>query len=380
MRGTARPLPLPNNHEAVDVAHLPSHLGSWLDANATRLDTSADLAADVLPKLAEANLFRIGVPVKWGGSGGGISDATAAIAEVSAYSLTAGFVFWGHRTFIEYLLQSPNARLRETLLPDLLSGRRGGATGLSNAMKFLSGIEELSVQAQRTGTSLQLDGRLPWVTNLPIAGFHVAMAVQGVDGAPAFIASLASGDSGLERSADLDLMALRGSNTAALKINGVRIGDDRIIHPNAAEWLPKVRPAFLSMQCALTIGLARRALAEAAAKIRGDHDILNEPIVALTAELAATETALHEGSEGSRFVEQPASLFRLRIHLAEIAIQAVQLELSSAGGRAYLSQPGEGFQRRLREAAFVPIVTPSLVQLKLALRLQELPAASEATA
>ena len=57
-----------------------------------------------------------------------------------------------------------------------------------------------------------------------------------------------------------------------------------------------------------------------------------------------------------------------------------KFELSASGGRAYLSQPGEGFQRRLRESAFIPVVTPSLVQLKLPLRVQELPAAVGATA
>jgi len=362
------------------VTRLNSDLDRWLDLNAFGLDTTADLAAEVLPNLAAADLFRIGVPAQWGGDGGDVTNAVAAIAEVSARSLTAGFVFWSHRTFIEYLLQSPNVRLREALLPDLLVGRRGGATGLSNAMKFLSGIEELSVQASRSDGALQLDGHLPWVTNLPAAGFDAAMAVKGADGGPAFIVALASGDVGFERSSDLDLMALRGSNTAALKIDGVRIGNDRIIHLNAAEWLPRVRPAFLSMQCALSIGLARRALAEAAGRLRNDRDILSEPVTTLTAELAATEAALCEGLGGTRFVEQPASLFRLRIRLAEIAVRAVQLELSTAGGRAYLSRPGEGFQRRLREAAFVPIVTPSLVQLKLALRVQELPAAIGATA
>jgi alkylation response protein AidB-like acyl-CoA dehydrogenase len=363
-----------------NVTYLSADLCSWLDLNASRLDTTADLAAEILPNLAVADLFRVGVPVQWGGNGGDVTNAVAAVGEVSARSLTAGFVFWGHRTFIEYLLQSPNIRLREALLPDLMAGRRGGATGLSNAMKFLSGIEELSVQARRDGGTLQLDGHLPWVTNLPATGFHAAMAVKGADGAPAFIAALASGDIGFKRSADLDLMALRGSNTAALKIDGARIGDDRIIHPNAVDWLPRVRPAFLSMQCALSIGLARRALAEAAGRLRNDRDILSEPVTALTHELAAIEAALCEGLGGPRFVEQPASLFRLRIRLAEIAVQAVQLELSTAGGRAYLSQPGEGFQRRLREAAFIPIVTPSLVQLKLALRVQELPATIGATA
>lgn len=365
-------------HVTSDLA--ASDLEAWLDASASHLDTTTDTAASVLPKLADAGLFRLGVPVQWGGSGGHVDDAVKAIAETSARSLTAGFVFWGHRTFIEYLLQSPNAALREQLLPDLLTGRRGGATGLSNAMKFLSGIEELSVQSRRSGTALQLDGYLPWVTNLPATGFDVAMAVKGADGAPAFIAALASDDSGLERSPDLDLMAMRGSNTAALKIDGVRIGEDRIIHHHAAEWLPKVRPAFLAMQSALSIGLARRAVAEATARLRNDRDILSEPIAALIAELSTAETALLEGLGGGRFIEHPASLFRLRIRLAEIAVQAVQFELSASGGRAYLSQPGAGFQRRLREAAFIPVLTPSLIQLKLALRVQELPAAVGATA
>ena len=145
------------------------------------------------------------------------------------------------------------------------------------------------MQSQRSGTALQLDGYLPWVTNLPAAGFDVALAVKGADGAPAFIASLTSDDSGLERSPDLDLMAMRGSNTAALKIDGVRIGEDRVIHHNATEWLPKVRPAFLAMQSALSVGLARRALAEATARLRNDRDILSELVAALSAELSTAE-------------------------------------------------------------------------------------------
>ena len=75
--------------------------------------------------------------------------------------------------------------------------------------------------------------------------------MQGDGNSPAFVASLSSDDVGLERSADLDLMAMRATNTAAVKINNVRIGADRILHHNASEWLPKVRPAFLGLQCAM---------------------------------------------------------------------------------------------------------------------------------
>ncbi len=110
-------------------AGLSSDVGRWLDDNALGLDVASDGSSALLPKLAAAGLFKIGVPAGHGGAGADVSDAVRAIAAVSARSLAAGFVFWGHRTFIEYLLQSPNAALRERLLPDLLAGRRAGATG-----------------------------------------------------------------------------------------------------------------------------------------------------------------------------------------------------------------------------------------------------------
>ena len=64
------------------------------------------------------------------------------------------------------------------------------------------------------------------------------------------------------------------------------------------------------------------------------------------------------------FQVDAAPLFQIRIALAEIAAQAVALELQAMGGRAYLAGPGRDFARRWREAAFLPILTPSLLELK----------------
>jgi alkylation response protein AidB-like acyl-CoA dehydrogenase len=354
-----------------DTAILPADLGRWLDDNAQNLDVAAGGASALLPRMAEAGLFGIGVPVRLGGTGGDVANAARAIAAVSAHSLAAGFVFWGHRSFIEYLLQSPNDALRERLMPDLLAGRRAGATGLSNAMKFLNGLEELQIKATRHDRSIQIDGKLPWVTNLHPDGFDVAAAVQGYGHRPAFIVSLSSDDDGVKRSDDLDLMAMRATNTAAIRIDHAGIGEDSIIHPNASEWLPRVRPAFLGLQCGMSIGLARRSLLEAKGQLGGSRGVLTGPIEDLTKELAEIETRLLSHLVGHLFVEQPILLFRLRIRLAEIVNQSVQLELSAAGGKAYLSVPGEGYQRRLRESAFIPVITPSLVQLKAAIDAHE---------
>jgi alkylation response protein AidB-like acyl-CoA dehydrogenase len=355
------------------VAILPTSLRTWLDATAQNIDTTSDNAAALLPKLAEAGLFRLGVPAVLGGHGGHVNDAIAGVAAVSEHSLAAGFVFWGQRTFIEYLLQSPNEALRDRLLPDVLAGRRAGATGLSNAMKFLAGIEGLQIKSTKTDGSLRVDGELPWVTNLRASGFDVAAAIQADGNNPAFVASLSSEDIGLERSGDLDLMAMRATSTAAVRINNVRIGVDRILHHNASEWLPKVRPAFLGLQCAMAIGLAHRSIAETTSRLKKGRDILREPSEALTNALVEAETQLQEGLCSKSFERSPEKLFELRIGFAAMAAKAVQIELSATGGRAYLTQPGEGFQRRLREVAFIPIITPSLVQLKSALDARQQP-------
>jgi alkylation response protein AidB-like acyl-CoA dehydrogenase len=346
-------------------------LAVWLDQAAGPLDTCATNAASILPRLAEAGLFGAGVPAGLGGAGGDVTDAVEAVAGVSEHSLAAGFVLWGHRTFIDYLVQSPNGPLRERLLPDLIAGRVAGATGMSNAMKFLSGLEELQTTARREGEGFVLDGKLPWVTNLRAEGFHVATAVAQAE-APqaAFCAALPHDAVGLTRSPDLDLMAMRATSTAAITMTEVRIGPEHILHPHAATWLPQVRPAFLGLQCGMSIGLARRAIAEARGQVGAARHVLQEPIDSLSKALVEHERALREGLRNGGFRAEAAPLFRIRIALAEIAAQAMSLELQASGGRAYLSVSGQGFARRWREAAFIPVITPSLVQLKAALATQ----------
>ena len=135
-------------------------------------------------------------------------------------------------------------------------------------------------------------------------------------------------------------------------------------------FLPVVRPAFLGLQCAMAMGLARRALHEVEAHLQGARSILRVPLQQQRERLEHTVSELKAGLLDGRFLTQPAALFRLRIALAESAAQAVQLELQASGGKAYLSEHGSGFARRWRESAFVPIVTPSLVQLHAELQRQ----------
>jgi alkylation response protein AidB-like acyl-CoA dehydrogenase len=365
MSATAARPALPEVHTRV-----PAILQTWLRDNADRLDTTQELAEQVVPQLAAANLFGVGVPAAFGGSGGDVRDAIEAIADVAQYSLTAAFVFWGHRAFIEFLVNSPNLALQRRWLDPLLKGERGGATGLSNAMKFLSGIESLQITATPQDKGWQLAGALAWITNLRKEGFIAAAGVAPAAGGPPMVVALSSDAAGVVRSPDLDLIALRSSNTAEVRLAAVQIGEADLIHADATQFLPAVRPAFLGMQCGMSIGLARASLQAAHALCTVSNSPLLSRVQAMQADLVDKVAQLHEGVHDGRFKATAAPLFRLRIALAEIVQQAVLLELQASGGAAYLQGQDKHFARRWRESAFIPIITPSLAQLQIALQKQ----------
>ena len=67
----------------------------------------------------------------------------------------------------------------------MLVGNLSGGTGLSNAVKFLSGIEELQVKIIEKDGKRYLQGRLPWITNLTAKGFVTIIAAEYENGSHA---------------------------------------------------------------------------------------------------------------------------------------------------------------------------------------------------
>ncbi|MCC5900849.1 MAG: acyl-CoA/acyl-ACP dehydrogenase [Halomonas sp.] len=351
---------------------ISDHLNQWLIDHADLLDSGHINEAELLPKLAAAEVFKIGVPTSRGGVGGEVADSVEAIAQVASQSLAAAFVFWGHRAFIEYLLQGDNPELRDRLLPSLLSGELAGATGLSNAMKYLAGIESLGIAVRKpiNDSKRLLDGVLPWATNLRKEGFVVAAAVE-VENEQPLIAALPSHLSGINRSDDLDLIALRASNTASIKVENASLTDEWVISHSANTFLPRVRPAFLAMQCGMSIGLARRCLVAAKQQLGPTRSALRDDYEGVDRHLSHAGKQLQKGLSKQRFIKHPAELFAIRLTLAEVVANASQLELQASGGKAYVNNAANGFVRRWREAAFIPIITPSVVQLKAELLLHQ---------
>lgn len=341
----------------------PSFL-RWLDERAEALDAEPAQADALMQRLALGNLFRAGVPASDGGSGDKPSAAVGVVAELAEHSMSAAFAFWAQRAVIECLIASPNRGLVQRLLPALLQGRQGGAPGLSNAMKFLGGLDPLQTQLTRVPHGVRLNGRVPWATNLLRQGFVVLLAAGGAGIDDPAVFAVPHHAHGLRREPELDLLGLRATNTGALRLDGVVLDDAWQLHPDARAFLPTIRPAFVGMQCGLGLGLARASLRSARRALEGEASVLRDEVAKLDADVQAYWQQLSAGIDGGRLRERPAELLGLRMRMVELAMEAVQLELQALGGRAYLRGESHGFARRWREAAFLPVVTPTLAQLK----------------
>ena len=124
-------------------------------------------------------------------------------------------------------------------MKELYTGERAGGTGLSNAVKFLSDIEELNVTISQEGDDYYLDGRLPWVTNLRSDKFAALFAADFKDGSQPWIITIPSEAEGLSRSEDLEFVSLQGANTASLTFDHVKLDPNWILQKKVRTILPK---------------------------------------------------------------------------------------------------------------------------------------------
>jgi alkylation response protein AidB-like acyl-CoA dehydrogenase len=346
------------------TAGLDAQFAAWLDANAQALDCGGAESDSLLPLLAAQGLTKVGVPENVGGRGGNLVDVVAVVAGLAQHSLSAAFVYWAQRAVIECLLGSPNQQLVQRLLPVLLGGTLAGAPGLSNAMKSLAGLDRMHLQFVPGDGANALNGSVHWATNLRKSGFVVAAAAQNSRDGDVRVFAVPGDVEGVLREPDFDLLALRGTNTAAIRMAGVSLDDGWCLHPDAKVFLPIVRPALLAMQCGLGLGLARASMCSI-----GESVGLAPPV--LIAEVHELQGAIDEywlqlttviGDGGLH--ERVRELVCLRLRMVELALSAAQLELQALGGRAYVSGRADSFGRRWREVAFLPIVTPTALQLK----------------
>jgi len=92
--------------------------------------------------------------------------AIDAVGAIGAGCMSSAFCAWCQDACGWYLENTANTALRVRLQGGIASGALMGATGLSNPVKALSGIEPFNLRGTRVPGGWRVNGVLPWVSNL----------------------------------------------------------------------------------------------------------------------------------------------------------------------------------------------------------------------
>ncbi len=225
----------------------------------------------------------------------------------------------------------------------------------------------MPITAERDDSGgLRVSGPIRWASNV-FADALIVLPASDADGGTYVVAVDADAD-GVFVDPAPELMALASTASTSLRLERVKVSPDRIISTDLHQFVGRIRPTFLLLQTAFCIGVGRAAISGGGQRTGGLGEQFRDDLTGLVAEADRLQQRLY------RLAADPArgatpDFIRLRLDAATLAVEATRLELALAGGAGYAL--GTAANRRFREAAFLPIQSPSEGQLRWELKQYE---------
>ncbi|ARX82055.1 acyl-CoA dehydrogenase [Streptomyces alboflavus] len=220
--------------------------------------------------LSESGLLGLAYDSEFGGGDQPYEVYLQVLEELAAARLTVGLGVSVHSLACHGLAGYGTKEQQAEHLPDMLGGGLLGAYCLSEPSSG-SDAASLRTKAVREGGEdgdWVITGTKAWITHGGIADFYTVLARTGGEGARGVTAFLVPGDAeGLQAAAPEKKMGMKGSPTAQLHFDGVRVSDARRIGEvgqGFAIALSALDSGRLGI-AACAIGVAQAALDEAVA-------------------------------------------------------------------------------------------------------------------
>ena len=202
-----------------------------VDPVAADVDATEEVPMENVKKLARYGFFGIPFPKEYGGQGADYLAYSMAVEELSKKCATTGVIVSAHTSLCcAPIFENGNEEQKKKYLPDLLSGRKIGAFGLTEpgAGTDASGQKTTAVL---DGDEYVLNGSKIFITNGGFADVFVVIAVtdktKGYKGISAFIVE--KGTPGFSVGEPEDKMGIRGSSTCELIFEDCRISKENLL-------------------------------------------------------------------------------------------------------------------------------------------------------
>lgn len=220
---------------------------------------------EVFSLLSEAGLLGLPYAGEFGGGDQPYEVYLQVLEELAAARLTVGLGVSVHSLACHGLAGYGTKEQRAAHLPDMLGGGLLGAYCLSEPASG-SDAASLTTKAVRDGDDWVITGTKAWITHGGVADFYTVLARTGAPGAKGITAFLVPGDAeGLTAAVPEKKMGMKGSPTAQLHFDGVRVPDARRIGEEGQGFtiaLAALDAGRLGI-AACAIGVAQAALDEA---------------------------------------------------------------------------------------------------------------------
>jgi alkylation response protein AidB-like acyl-CoA dehydrogenase len=323
---------------------------------ASQVDCNADHDSRIaIRKLASRGLLDLGLP----GSGGTYSDQIRVLSDLASVCMTTAFTAWSHRMTVEYLVTHGGDDVRTEAVR---RAHRVGSTALAGTFRAAAGVADIPVVERQSGHHRTANGFLSWASNL----HDDAVVVTGIETAESRERGLIAfdiRDDGVEVIPVAGLLALDGSKSGALRLSGVHLDDRSTLASDFDDFIGDIRPKFLLFQTAFVLGLAHGSLA-AIGELRGPARSLESEVDDSRLRLIELRSQLEEGGIILDAGKRPdlRTCLQLRLDASHLATSSTRLELSVRGGSGYVA--GSATARRVREALFLPVQSPTEAQLR----------------
>ncbi|ALV36974.1 acyl-CoA dehydrogenase [Streptomyces sp. CdTB01] len=321
---------------------------------------------EVFTLLSKAGLLGLPYDSEYGGGDQPYEVYLQVLEELAAARLTVGLGVSVH-TLASYALAAYGTKKQQVEhLPAMLGGGLLGAYCLSEPSSG-SDAASLRTKAVREGDDWVISGTKAWITHGGIADFYTVMARTGEEGPRGITAFLVPGDAeGVSGAVPEKKMGMKGSPTAQVHFDGVRVPDERRIGEEGQGFaiaLASLDSGRLGI-AACAIGLAQAALDEAVAyatdrrqfgrpiaDFQGLRFMIADMATQIEAGRALYLTAARLRDAGRPFAKEAAMA---KLHCTDTAMKVTTDAVQILGGYGYTADfPAE---RYMREAKVLQIV------------------------
>jgi len=326
-------------------------------------DESQEFPFEIVRKLGELGFMGMTWPEELGGAGLGDLEAAMVIEELARVDPSVALTVASHNSLCTgHIMLFGNDAQKEKYVPDLASGRKLGAWGLTEPG---SGSDSggMRTTARPEGDGWVLNGSKTFITQGSVGGTYVVMAVtgpgEGKKGISAFI--VPRGLRGFTIGKKENKLGMRSSDTATLLFDEVALPGENLLGSAGAGF----RQALTVLDggrigiAALSVGIAQGAMDASIAYAKGRHQFgralaefqaIQWKIAGMATEINAARLMTHRAawlkSRGEPF---SLAASQAKYFASEAAVRAANEAVQIHGGYGFIKEyPVEKFYRDVK--------------------------------